>query len=536
MKKVARSKKAAPKKASPKRASPNHAAKKAAPKKAVAKKAAPKKAAPKKVAPKKAAPKKAVAKRASPKKAAPKKAVAKRASPKKAAPKKAVAKKAAPKKAVAKKASPKKAVARKTAPKKPTVNVQASAQPASTRPGQTAETQRLLQLGDQHYRGRGVPEDFERARELYLQAAELGDTDAMSNLVMFYREGTHARWGGAGEDQPATGVDLPKALHWAREAIRLGGGHPGAVKHLEELIAAGGAPPALLSPGDDTAQRAQLRDRIHVADLDAHAETLLASVLPSLRLVRSGDDARIGGTRLGGLPDLPSGTEWPRGPKAPLSFIAQLDLAELAATDASGLLPRDGLLSFFYDLGTNPWGLALEERAQIAVLHTPSGAALERRDKPADLVSPHKYTYVELTSTPVRAELELTLPSLRTKEIRAFGFDQAEHDKYCDEVLVTAYKWPTSEGIMHRVLGHPDANQGDMTRRLAYLFAGKPDAIDRESDPVVEEDAARFRLLLQLDTDDDLMTHWGSGRLYFWIREEDLKAARFDATFFQFQG
>jgi len=44
----------------------------------------------------------------------------------------------------------------------------------------------------------------------------------------------------------------------------------------------------------------------------------------------------------------------------------------------------------------------------------------------------------------------------------------------------------------------------------------------------VEDGAAEWRLLLQLDTDEDAQMCWGdSGRLYFWIREADARACGF---------
>jgi hypothetical protein len=284
-------------------------------------------------------------------------------------------------------------------------------------------------------------------------------------------------------------------------------------------------------------QRAFVAERVKLAKLEQHAGALDAALSPSIRLVRTGSsDAPIGGSRLGGLPDLPEHVEWPRGPNAPLSFIGQIDLADVAPSAPDGSLPKEGLLSFFYDIAEMPWGASLDERASVAVLYSAPGTPLARRDKPRDLVAPHQYAHVELTPTPVRAEAELTLPFPRTKEFRALGIGDAEVDGYWDDVWGAMTKvWPGGGEPFHRMLGHADAIQGDMTRRVAYLFAGKPDAIDRAPDPVVEEDAKRLRLLLQIDTDDDLKSDWGGGRLFYWIREDDLAQGRFDASFFQFQ-
>ncbi len=45
----------------------------------------------------------------------------------------------------------------------------------------------------------------------------------------------------------------------------------------------------------------------------------------------------------------------------------------------------------------------------------------------------------------------------------------------------------------------------------------------------LRDGAGDWRLLLQLDSDDDLGVMWGDGGiLYFWIREEDAQTGRFD--------
>ena len=61
--------------------------------------------------------------------------------------------------------------------------------------------------------------------------------------------------------------------------------------------------------------------------------------------------------KLGGLPTLPFGTDWPRHPESgePLHFLAQIDLSRLPPTPLAGArmpspLPKAGLLFFFADM------------------------------------------------------------------------------------------------------------------------------------------------------------------------------------------
>ena len=75
----------------------------------------------------------------------------------------------------------------------------------------------------------------------------------------------------------------------------------------------------------------------------------------------------IGASKFGGRPDLPDGFQWdtfttdtydddevkPR----PLAFLAQVNLADVSAYDTEQLLPETGLLSFFYELGSQRWGV-----------------------------------------------------------------------------------------------------------------------------------------------------------------------------------
>lgn len=482
-----------------------------------------------------AAPKKAgTARKAPAKKAPPTKLAAKQVGPKKKGP---PPRKAAPEKTAAPKT--------KTASKKNEATPKPEADRIVLTAAQLREGERLCKLADAAYRGRGVPEDFIRARALYQEAADLGSLDALQNLVFFARKGMDARWTKTLAPSEPVEVDLCMARTWACYAERFGADQSATIAAIDREIAAAEA--AEKAAGrqrrttptgrDRDGQRAFVAERVAAAKLGRHAAAIDAALWPSLRLAPGGGDAPLGASRLGGLPDLPEDVPWPRRAKAPLSFIGQIDLAEASRVDPTGLLPKTGLVSFFYDLADTPWNDDDGEPSGIAVLHTPAGARLVRREKPADLVAPHEYAQVELAATPVALRTELTLPFVRTKEARALALTEKETERYWDQVLNRlAEVWPTGGEPFHRMLGHPEANQGDMTRRIAYQLAGKPDALDEAPDPEVEADAARFRLLLQVDTDEDLGSDWGSGRLFYWIREEDLAAGRFERTVFEFQG
>ena len=83
-----------------------------------------------------------------------------------------------------------------------------------------------------------------------------------------------------------------------------------------------------------------------------YAAALAASELPRkdelVKLVRPAvqihasevdHDCALGGSRIGGMPDLPPEICWPVWEDQPIPFIAQLDLAEIPDFAERGLLP-----------------------------------------------------------------------------------------------------------------------------------------------------------------------------------------------------
>jgi uncharacterized protein YwqG len=113
-------------------------------------------------------------------------------------------------------------------------------------------------------------------------------------------------------------------------------------------------------------QLARYRADLEDAGLGRRADVLCEAALPSIRLTADGeiDAMATGVSRLGGSPDLPPDVPWPADDDGmPLSFIAQLDLPQVAVHDAQETLPRSGLLSFFYAAASQrAWGFDPADR------------------------------------------------------------------------------------------------------------------------------------------------------------------------------
>ncbi len=261
-------------------------------------------------------------------------------------------------------------------------------------------------------------------------------------------------------------------------------------------------------------------------------EAIRQSLLPSVRLeVRAAGRAEpgIGRSRVGGLPDLPAGLSWPRRIPggAPLSFLAQFNLAEVAPYDPEGRLPRQGMLWFFYDAEEQPWGFDPADRGAWRVIYADvDPAGLVRLGSPEALGT--EWIFREAT---VGFRRELTLPPLESGFVQGLNLSREERGRYMD-LEEAVHRLYGGENI-HRLLGHPQPIQGDMQLECQLvshgLYCGTSEGYQDPQAEALRPGAADWRLLFQLDSDFDATgMMWGDvGRLYFWIREQDLRERRF---------
>src|SRR5262245_34650776 len=117
-------------------------------------------------------------------------------------------------------------------------------------------------------------------------------------------------------------------------------------------------------------------------------ERIRRCIRPSLRIWTSPTSAstlKSGQNRIGGVPDLPQGFQWPRYDGLGLSFIAQFTLKDLAAQPSVLPLPERGSLVFFYDSEQRTWGYDPKDRGSAVVAYFPESSLLVRDPIPDDV-------------------------------------------------------------------------------------------------------------------------------------------------------
>lgn len=199
------------------------------------------------------------------------------------------------------------------------------------------------------------------------------------------------------------------------------------------------------------------------------------------------EEVQIGHSKFGGHPDLPHAD---LHPGENMTFLAQFRLNDLAEFESVDALPKEGVLSFFYDLEEQPWG-DVDERHLWRVLFTEE-SKLERV-RVGEALNERAVSFKESY-----AENEYSLYELLDEEMYDRLLEQFEQEE------------------LHAIGGHPSEVQGDVFEEIQETYG------ERFNHPF---------LLFQMDTSEELDVMFGdSGILYFLIPEDALRAKRFGET------
>ncbi len=230
----------------------------------------------------------------------------------------------------------------------------------------------------------------------------------------------------------------------------------------------------------------------------------------------------LGQSKIGGQPDLPSGVEWFKEDNGDyLSFIAQVNLEEVADHDLSDQLPHKGILYFFYSAEQEAWGFDIRDKDKFKVYYFEGNLKeLARQKFPAGLKEYSRYSPCMLSFLP-----DLSLPNWEQSYVSK-RLSQKEMDSYFDLV-------DELTGETNKLLGHSDNIQGPMELECELvtngLYCGDGSGYSDPRAKELEKNKDNWILLLQVDSNEEAGMMWGdAGRLYYWIRKDDLKNQRFD--------
>jgi uncharacterized protein YwqG len=277
------------------------------------------------------------------------------------------------------------------------------------------------------------------------------------------------------------------------------------------------------------------------------AKTWAHHARPHIRLhpvtMHSVDNTEIGRSKLGGLPDLQDGLGWPTRPayqfprasrpyidpiaweERPLAFLAQFDLREIAKAGCDLPLPESGLLSFFYDAETQPWGFDPLEAPGWRVIFMAEETALRRERHPQETAFPvQALELVPFEGLPSQEWIQDRLAQRPDFALDAFytelqKLDDADLSSICYSGIQLG-GWP-----------NPVQSTMELECEMAMngISTGGPEGYRDPRVASLRQRAGDWRLLLQVDSDEQFGWMWGDmGTLYFMCREDDIAQRRFD--------
>jgi uncharacterized protein YwqG len=239
---------------------------------------------------------------------------------------------------------------------------------------------------------------------------------------------------------------------------------------------------------------------------------------------RTSEDPLV--SRMGGLPDLPRELTWPRWKTKPLSFVAQINLAELPIIPDRDLLPGKGMLYYFYDAARESIGNRQDEKESFAVLYANPDTSHEF------MRTTQNQRSADERGVPARIEFDVieSEPGWEHPYVMEI---LGSWEKTLEYGRIVGVGSNLHEG--HRILGYPKPVQTPVAMdceavRLGYWDENLiPKGTFRE---ITRQGVGDWELLLQVESDEELNMYWppDSGILYYMIRHNDLVAGRFDRS------
>lgn len=239
----------------------------------------------------------------------------------------------------------------------------------------------------------------------------------------------------------------------------------------------------------------------------------------AVQLIKTGKKCN---SKIGGYPSVKAEFEWPIADSRPMTFLAQIDLKELPESTALEWLPNNGTLLFFYDTTAEPWGFSPKDNKYWKVIYIDSDQehlAENINIKPKDTINEAFVEFNILDSYPPSEHPDFEL----------FNFNKEEFDIYLAQEENDVQNFPN-----HQIAGYSRPIQHGHMELEAQLTSngidlGGSGGFEPEKEKELAPGSKKWKLLLQLDSDDDLELMWGDyGTIYFWVEEGKARNNNFD--------
>ena len=283
-----------------------------------------------------------------------------------------------------------------------------------------------------------------------------------------------------------------------------------------------------------TAARRTLRQELDEAGLARVADDLEKLMVVSIRMnaeLASEGEFDPGSSKLAATRSARR-QGWPECGGVAMALLAQLRMQDAAPYDPDGRLPKSGMLYFFYEAKDQKWGFDPKHRGHWKVIyHDGDLAGLQITTPPDNL--PEESRFQECK---VAFSNEITLPSWESKDVEPLNLSEAERDGYMDfpgPIVAKAGRSIACWDI-------PNQIQGEMKFECQLasngIYVGDSTGYTDPRLPALEKGADDWQLLLQIDSDDPLGMMWGdTGRVYFWVRKQDLARKDFSNVWLSLQ-
>ena len=242
-------------------------------------------------------------------------------------------------------------------------------------------------------------------------------------------------------------------------------------------------------------------------------------------------------SRIGGRPAVPADFVWPQYTGEGydgetkcrhLSFMAQINLSDAAEYDTEELLPKTGILSFFYEYISSPWGFDPADKGCSRVYYFPDTENLVLAEFPDDMDED-----AVIPEHEIKFEQHISVPD------PMYISNDIDYDEYWECSAEMGYE-PDGWGDVTKILGYPDVIQNLMENECERVTrgyrCGSPEdyaKIPESEKADILEKAREWTLLFQMGTIESEEGHYefmfgDCGHIYFWIKKSDLMNRDFD--------